>query len=170
MHFFFFKKLSPTLIFVNFDNLIFFKKNLIQRINLDFFSHKLKNIGQKVFMAPIEIIGGFNMEESKPKTFKDLDETMKDIAEKYFYAKKIEALKNSDYLAEEDFIEDLSFANYLSRVERAYLSLTESERNIINNEYFYQSYNQWWRAIYSKATFYRFKKMAMQRFLGAFYA
>ena len=110
------------------------------------------------------------MGETISKTFKDLDGAIKDIAEKYFYAKKMEALKDGEYLAEEDFIDEYSFANYLLKVENAYLSLTESERNLINNEYFYQSYHQWWRAIYSKATFYRFKKIAMQRFLGAFYA
>ena len=47
--------------------------------------------------------------------------------------------------------------------------IADLEQNLINNEFFYQSYHQWWTTLYSKATFYRYKKEAMQKFLGAFY-
>ena len=110
------------------------------------------------------------MEEIEIKTFKDLDEAMKEIADKYFYAKRISSLKDSDFLAEVDYIDDHAYINYANKVEEAYLSLSEAERNLINNEFFFQSYHQWWKAIYSKATFYRFKRIAMQKFIGAFYA
>lgn len=109
------------------------------------------------------------MEEWKTKTFKDLEDELYDITEKFFYAKRVLQIQNSEYLAEEDFANEDSLEKYLLKVEKAYRNLSEAERNLINNEFFYQSYHQWWKPIYSKATFYRNKKMAMQKFLGAFY-
>ena len=109
------------------------------------------------------------MEEWKTKTFKDLEDELYDIAEKFFYAKRVLSIQNTDHLAEEDFVDDGSLDSYLLKVERAYRNLSEAERNLINNEFFYQSYHHWWEPIYSKATFYRNKRIAMQKFLGAFY-
>lgn len=108
------------------------------------------------------------MEELCQKTFKDLEDLLKEIAEKYFLAKKITSLQNADYLAEEDYSQD-SLYLFLEKVEKAYLSLNETEQNLINNEFFYQSYYEWWKPLYSKATFYRYKKCAMEKFLGVFY-
>ena len=109
------------------------------------------------------------MEEFKKMSFKTLDEMVQDIALKFFHAKKMVYLQNHDCLAENDFIDEYSYQDYLLKVENAYLRLSNMERNLINNEFFYQSYHLWWKLIYSKATFYRHKKIAMTRFLEAFY-
>ena len=102
------------------------------------------------------------------KTFKDLEEMVSAIAQKFFLAKSV-VDGQIDFIAENDSDGDCSYDNYLLKVQEAYNTLNECDKNLINNEFFYQSYCQWWRALYSKATFYRYKKEAMQRFLGAFY-
>ena len=109
------------------------------------------------------------MEQFKIKAFKDLSEMTVNIAERFFLARKINAMKNEDYIAELDFGDDEDYSQYLEKVYKAFTSLSETERNLINNEFFFQSYHNWWESIYSKATFYRYKKKAMVKFLGAFY-
>ena len=98
-------------------------------------------------------------------SFKDLEEMVSAIAEKFFFAKGYCDYQSADRLAEEDD----QYEDFLLKVQEAYALLDECDKSLINNEFFYQSYSQWWRALYSKATFYRYKKEAMQRFLGAFY-
>ena len=109
------------------------------------------------------------MEQFKIKTFKDLSDMTISIADRFFVARKISAMKNEDYIAELDFGDDEDYSQYLEKVYKAFTSLSETERNLINNEFFFQSYHNWWESIYSKATFYRYKKKAMVKFLGAFY-
>ena len=109
------------------------------------------------------------MEQFKIKTFKDLSDMTINIAERYFLARRINAMKNEDYIAEFDYGDETDYNSYLEKVFKAFASLSDMERNLINNEFFYQSYHNWWESIYSKATFYRYKKKAMVKFLGAFY-
>lgn len=109
------------------------------------------------------------MEQFQTKTFKDLIIMTKDVADRFFIAKKIHDDKSDKSLDEFDFEGELSCDHFLLKVQEAYDSLSELEQNLINNEFFYQSYHQWWTTLYSKATFYRYKKEAMQKFLGAFY-
>ena len=101
--------------------------------------------------------------------FKELDQMTSEIAEKFFLAKQIKDSDNTELINEKEFIEGYSFESFLSKVEEAYNALSDLEKNLINNEFFYQSYSQWWKPLYSKATFYRYKKEAMQKFLGAIY-
>ena len=108
------------------------------------------------------------MEQIYKQSFKALADMTEVIAERFFMAKRIQAIKNGDYLAEVDINGD-AYAQYLDKVNKAFDALSESEKNLINNEFFYQSYHNWWEPIYSKATFYRYKKQAMMKFLGAFY-
>ena len=109
------------------------------------------------------------MEQFKIKTFKDLSDMTISIADRFFVARRINAMKNEDYIAELDFGDDEDYSQYLEKVYKAFTSLSEAEKNLINNEFFFQSYHNWWESIYSKATFYRYKKKAMMKFLGAFY-
>ena len=101
--------------------------------------------------------------------FKELDQMVSDVAEKFFFAKKMHDYQNEYLLGESSFNEENQFDGYLLKVQAAYDSLSDLEKNLINNEFFYQNYNQWWKPLYSKATFYRYKKEAMLKFLGAFY-
>ena len=109
------------------------------------------------------------MNPVKNAEFKELNQMTIDVAEKFFFAKKMHDLKQGHFLAEKDFDEDDPYDNYLLKVQTAYDTLNELEKNLINNEFFYQNYNQWWKALYSKASFYRYKKEAMQKFLEAIY-
>ena len=98
------------------------------------------------------------MNQLEKKTFKDLDQMLSEIADKFFFAKKMQG---------KDSLDD--FNDYIYKVQTAYETLNDNERNLINNEFFYQSYQEWWKPLYSKASFYRYKKEAMAKFLGAFY-
>ena len=108
------------------------------------------------------------MEQIYKQSFKALSDMTSVIADRFFLARRIRDIKNGDYLAEIDIDGD-AYNQYLEKVNKAFDVLTESEKNLINNEFFYQSYHNWWESIYSKATFYRYKKQAMMKFLGAFY-
>lgn len=90
------------------------------------------------------------MEALSKLTFKELNQLLIDIAERFFQS---------------HLDDDL----YFLRVQRAYDKLSNSDKNLINNEFFYQNYHLWWQGLYSKATFYRNKKEAMVSFLEAFY-
>ena len=100
------------------------------------------------------------------KSFKQLNEMTEEVAYRVFVAKRLNTMKQRGEMLEED---NPPYLVYLLRVEKAYRSLDERERNLINNEFFFQNYQNWWIGIYSKTSFYRFKKRTMLRFLEAFY-
>ena len=100
------------------------------------------------------------------KSFKQLNEMIEEVAYRFFVAKRLINMKQRGEVLAED---NPPYQVYLLRVEKAYRSLDERERNLINNEFFFQNYQNWWIGIYSKTSFYRFKKRAMLRFLEAFY-
>ena len=104
------------------------------------------------------------MESLTNMAFKDLNQLVDDIAERFFQTRQ-----NHSFLDDDNPTNIQDETIYLSKVQKAYDSLSDSEKNLINNEFFYQSYSWWWKAIYSKATFYRYKKEAMRKFLEAFY-
>ena len=101
--------------------------------------------------------------------FRDLNQMVIDVAEKFFFAKRMHEIKTGHLLGERTMSEIDPYDYFLFKVQAAYDSLNDLERNLINNEFFHQNYNQWWKPLYSKATFYRYKKEAMQKFLGAVY-
>ena len=100
------------------------------------------------------------------KSFKQLNDMIEEVAYRFFVAKRLNSMKQKGEILEED---NPPYLVYLLRVEKAYRSLDERERNLINNEFFFQNYQNWWIGIYSKTSFYRFKKRTMLRFLEAFY-
>ena len=99
------------------------------------------------------------------KSFKQLNEMVEEVAYRFFIAKKMDAKKKQGEMLSE---ENPPYLVYMLRVERAYRSLDERERNLINNEFFFQNYQNWWVGLYSRTSFYRFKKRTMLRFLEAF--
>ena len=109
------------------------------------------------------------MEQFEIKTFKDLSNMTISVADRFFLARRIKAIEDGECIAEFDVDEISDHQEYIAKVFKAFASLTELERNLINNEFFYQSYHNWWESIYSKATFYRYKKKEIVKFLGAFY-
>ena len=106
------------------------------------------------------------MDESKKNISSRLRfKEMEDISNFYFLALKHishpEKLKDSG-----ESIGDYEL--YVARVRRAFHSLDYLDQTIINNEFFYEAYANWWKKLYSRSTFYRLKKKCMFRFLEAF--
>ena len=126
-------------------------------------------MGKISIFIPIGLIGGHFMKQLNKTPFKDLANMLVVVADRFFIAKKICDIADGDYLAECDYDNQEECRRYLSKVSSAFSSLEENEKNLINNEFFFQGYHNWWTSIYSKATFYRYKKNAMIKFLGAFY-
>lgn len=103
-------------------------------------------------------------------SFKDLSAMAERVARRYFFARKLSQLKDEHLLSERlNETTDITCDIYLSKVLRAFETLSERERNLINNEFFFQSYQGWWKTVYTATSFYRYKKIAMLRFLEAFY-
>lgn len=103
------------------------------------------------------------------KSFKDLSTMAECVAKRYFLARRVHQIKTGQVLCENDYDDESTFDFYINKVLAAFESLNEKEKNLINNEFFFQSYQDWWKSVYTKPTFYRYKKQAMLRFLGAFY-
>ena len=100
------------------------------------------------------------------KTFKELNTMTEEVAYRFFMAKRIlAALRKGEMVSEND----TPYQIYLQRVECAYCLLDEKEKNLINNEFFFQNYQYWWVGLYSKTVFYRLKKRTMLKFLEGVY-
>ena len=90
-------------------------------------------------------------------SFQELKNDVEDIAKKYF-----ECLKKKDQS------DKCSYQSFINKVKIAYSLLDSLEQQIINNEFFFQDYPNWWKKIYPKTTFYRIKRQSMINFLEAF--
>ena len=100
------------------------------------------------------------------KSFKELEEMTEEVAYRFFVAKKVMHAIESHEIVEEN---NVPYETYLNRVEHAYQSLDDKGRNLINNEFFFQNYQNWWVGLYSKTNFYRLKKRTMLQFLEGIY-
>ena len=58
---------------------------------------------------------------------------------------------------------------FISRVEETYLVLGPLEQLIINNDFFYEDYPNWWEELFSKTTYLMLKRKALIHFLKIFY-
>ena len=61
------------------------------------------------------------------------------------------------------------FVLFCLDVENAFNSLSSPLRRIINNEFFYQDYANWWKKYYSKKQFSVLKKIAVFKFMEAYH-
>lgn len=103
-------------------------------------------------------------------SFKQLSELSERVARRYFLARKIAQFNTDNLLSKQvEQTSNLTCQIYLTKVISAFEALNERERKIINNEFFFQGYDGWWKSIYSTSSFYRYKKQAMLRFLEVFY-
>ena len=68
--------------------------------------------------------------------------------------------------------QDLSnpFILFCLDIENAFYSLPSPLRRIINNDFFYQAYYQWWKEIYSEEQYKRLRAIAIVRFMEAYHA
>lgn len=69
----------------------------------------------------------------------------------------------------ENTIEDEKYVSIPNRVNDVLHSLTQVEKDFITNEFFDDVCPYWWEEIYSRSTYYRYKRTAMEKFLKAFY-
>ena len=53
----------------------------------------------------------------------------------------------------------------IKNVESSLDCLNEEEKNIINNEFFFQNYPFWWGEMYSRGQFIKLKRAAVEKFL-----
>ena len=60
------------------------------------------------------------------------------------------------------------FFQFCVDVDNAFNSLTPPLRKIINNEFFYQDYPNWWKSIYSSRHFKVLRKLAIYKFMEAY--
>ena len=91
---------------------------------------------------------------------------IKEIANKYFIA-----LKNISLSFISSGEKDLysPFQKYYDDVEKAYSYLSSAHKRLINKEFFYDDYPNWWTSIYSDSQFKKIKKEAIWTFLRYFY-
>ena len=68
--------------------------------------------------------------------------------------------------------QDLSnpFVQFCFTIEQAFYSLSSPLKKIINNEFFYQAYEGWWKDIYSEKQFKKLRRIAIYKFMEAYYA
>ena len=111
--------------------------------------------------SPNEVyIGGQIMADKQKSNFKTLVRFISEIADLYFMAL---TRKPKETFSEVD--EELSdYELFVVRVRKAYSRLNQEEKKIINNDFFYQEYPDWWKKLYTKSTYYRLKQKSMIRF------
>lgn len=100
----------------------------------------------------------------KKRLRKTLRQEVEEIARLYFIATqmiKSEGLSDSSGTPSDH-------EKYIARVENAFESLTEIEKEFINNDFFYQAYPNWWKKYYTRSKYYLIKKRSMMSFLEAF--
>lgn len=104
------------------------------------------------------------MSTVKKRLRKTLRQEVEEIARLYFIATqtiKSEGLSDSNGSSSDQ-------EKYVARVENAFESLTEIEKEFINNDFFYQAYPNWWKKYYTRSKYYLIKKRSMMSFLEAF--
>ena len=98
-----------------------------------------------------------------------LSRQMELIAATFFNSKKYQSETENKLFDIEGGLEENQYTTYISRVEETYRKLNPLEQLFINNDYFYQNYPFWWMEIFSRTTYYRYKKKALIHFLRLFY-
>lgn len=88
------------------------------------------------------------------------------ISKAYLVAKN--KINNCKMLCEEDKDALLDYQRYIHKIEKVFSLLDSVEQEIINNDFFYQSYPYWWTGIYSKTTYYRLRSNAVRKFVKAY--
>ena len=100
------------------------------------------------------------MANKQKSNFKMLVRFISEIADLYFMAL---TRKPKETFSEVD--EELNdYELFVVRVRKAYSRLNQQEKKIINNDFFYQEYPDWWKKLYTKSTYYRLKQKSMIRF------
>ena len=95
-----------------------------------------------------------------------MNEKMESIASLYLKARG--EINNSSRLSSDDEIHDIRI-KYVVFINQCFEKLEENEKEIINNEFFFQEYPMWWKDKYSPKSFVKYKKLAIRHFLEVYY-
>jgi len=88
------------------------------------------------------------------------------ISKAYLMAKN----KKEDDLkiCEEDSNNYNDYSHFVLKVEKVFESMDSVSKEIINNDFFFQSYPFWWVKVYSRTTYYRLKSQAIREFMEVY--
>ena len=92
---------------------------------------------------------------------------MKAIRDNYFHC--VNGLRNSLVLSDSNKKSRNLYESYISDVQNAIKAMDGVDKRIIRNEIFNIAQPMWWIPYYSKSTYYRLRKKAIERFLKCFY-
>ncbi len=101
--------------------------------------------------------------KAKRKSSLKLVNTVKQIASAYMQCqlrKDITTLQK----------EKATYILFIDKVQKAFGSLDNVEKYVLNNTFFANKDKFWWTSLYSKTTFYRIRLDAINNFLDSFYA
>jgi len=102
-----------------------------------------------------------------PKMRVKNSEIITEIAKCYFLSKKQCSLMSFSSGKVDPFN---LYYKYYKDVEAAFALLSDDEKLVINNDYFYNDYYGWWKSIFSKSEYRLLKRRAEKDFLSYFYA
>ncbi|MCD8203612.1 MAG: hypothetical protein LUB56_00585 [Coprobacillus sp.] len=97
--------------------------------------------------------------------YKEMISIIKEISITYFFYQDRVRRSNNGMLGSTN-LEDAK--SYIQNTNQAFNQLTDEEKDIINNEFFYQDYADWWIKKYSRGDFQKKKKIAMHQFINYF--
>ena len=94
-----------------------------------------------------------------------LVESVRQIAKMYLLA-----VRNNEKTPDEQHGDETFLKNqmYIDKVNEAFNKLDGLERSLINNDFFYQAYPDWWKKQFSRSTYYRIRKSSVRHFKMAF--
>lgn len=92
---------------------------------------------------------------------------VKSIADNYFHCEGM--LKSHLRFRDSDSFQMNIYRDYIRDVDQSIKRLPKVCQEVINKEFFYKSEPNWWIGLYTKTTFYRYRKQAISEFLRLFY-
>ena len=94
-------------------------------------------------------------------------ERMKSVSENYKHCEVI--LKKRFQICDSDKSQLQIYQDYIQEVNTTLLNMDPVFREIIEREFFVNGDPTWWYHSFSKTSFYRYRKLAIDIFLRAFY-
>ena len=104
------------------------------------------------------------MKIENSKFYKDMIKTMAEISESYVISKKMILVKGES-IASGEFDHYNPYYLFIDRVNQTFLKLNNLDKEILYNEFFYPSTDEWWIPYYDKKSFIVMKSKAMKNFL-----
>ena len=102
------------------------------------------------------------------KQYRDV-QRMNAIRDNYFHCTA--TLKNSTRLIlnDSDSLKTNMYEEYIKDVENSMCLLDPLDQKVINKEFFEAPNKIWWIGLFSRSTYYRLRRRAIEKFLGYFY-